>query len=148
VPPVGAGFPRCGHCRAPLPWVVGAAEATFAAVAEAATIPVLVDLAASWCRPCRTVAPVLEDCAGRLAGRIKLVEVNVDESPAIASRFVVLGLPTLLLLVDGAVVARRCGEIPAPELRDWLAAAVGNGAATDRPWPPSAVASTLARDRL
>src|SRR5690348_8110408 len=78
------GTPRCGNCRAPLPWIVDAGDDTFAAVTETSTVPVLVDLWAPWCGPCRMVSPALETLAGDLAGRIKLVKVNVDEAPDVA----------------------------------------------------------------
>ena len=69
VPAAANGVPRCGKCHAPLRWVVDASDDDFAAVAEAATIPVLVDLWAPWCAPCRKVSPVLEQLAGEFAGR-------------------------------------------------------------------------------
>src|SRR5688572_33147009 len=86
VPVVAHGIPRCGKCHTPLPWVVNATDTDFASVAEAATIPVLVDVWAPWCAPCRMVSPALEQLAGELAGRLKLVKVNADDSPAVSNR--------------------------------------------------------------
>ncbi|HWC36907.1 MAG TPA: thioredoxin [Acidimicrobiales bacterium] len=97
-----------------------AADDDFAAVADAASIPVLVDLWAPWCGPCRMVSPALEHLAGELAGRLKLVKVNVDESPKLAERFSVQGIPTLLVMRAGEVVARQTGAAPEPALRRWL----------------------------
>jgi len=81
VPAVAHGVPRCGECHTPLPWVVNSSDADFGDVVEAATIPVLVDMWAPWCGPCRMVSPVLEQLAGEFAGSLKLVKVNADEAP-------------------------------------------------------------------
>ena len=87
VPAAAAGTPRCGKCHQPLPWIADADDTTFGEVAEAAKIPVLVDLWAPWCGPCRMVSPALEQLARDLAGKVKLVKVNVDTSPQISQRF-------------------------------------------------------------
>jgi thioredoxin 2 len=120
VPAAAAGRPRCGHCHQPLPWVAEADDRSFAQVAEEAQVPVLVDLWAPWCGPCRAVSPALENLARDHAGEIKLVKVNVDESPVIAGRFGVQGIPTLLVLDKGTVVARQTGAAPESVLRQWL----------------------------
>ena len=114
------GTPRCGNCHKPLPWIVAAGDDTFAAIAEAASVPVLVDLWAPWCGPCRMVSPALAQLATELAGKIKLVKVNVDNSPRLQQRFGVQSIPTLLLLRGGQVAARQVGAAPAPQLRSWL----------------------------
>ena len=75
---IAQGAPRCARCKAMLPWLVDADSESFAAEA-AASVPVIVDLWAPWCGPCRMIAPVLADIAGRHAGRVKVVKVNVDE---------------------------------------------------------------------
>jgi thioredoxin 2 len=123
VPAAAAGIPRCGNCHQPLPWVADADDATFA---EAASIPVVVDLWAPWCGPCRMVGPALEKVAATLAGRVKLVKVNVDGSPQIQERFGVRAIPTLLVLRQGQVAARRSGAAPAADLRAWVEASIGS----------------------
>ena len=85
-----------------------------------APIPVLVDLWAPWCAPCRTVAPGVERAATELAGRLKVVKVNVDDAPGISARFGVQGIPTLLLLRDGELVARQVGALPTDRLVAWV----------------------------
>ncbi len=120
VPPAAKGVPRCGKCRAPLPWVVNATDTDFASVAEAATIPVLVDVWAPWCGPCRMVSPALEQLADELAGRLKLVKVNADDSPGVSNQFEVQAIPTLVLLNRGKVVDKQVGAAPAAFLRSWL----------------------------
>ena len=120
VPAVAAGLPHCGHCRATLPWIADAGDDTYGAVVERSPLPVLVDLWAPWCGPCRMVSPALENLAREFAGRVKLVKVNVDESPRVSGRFGVQGIPTLLVVSKGEVVARQTGAAPEPALRTWL----------------------------
>lgn len=120
IPRAAKGHPRCGRCGAALPWIVSATDSDFAAIAEGARLPVLVDLWAPWCGPCRVVSPMVERLATTHAGRLKVVKVNVDESPAVSMRFGVQGIPTLLVLRDGQVVDRQTGAPPEPVLRDWV----------------------------
>lgn len=136
VPAVATGIPRCAQCKAPLPWTAEADAETFATVADSRRTAVLVDLWAPWCGPCRMVSPALERLATEFAGRVKLVKVNVDEAPAIAERFGVRGIPTLLVLRDGKTVARQTGAPPEPALRQWLADALQTtGRGASRPSP-------------
>ncbi len=120
VPAQAAGRPRCGNCKAELPWIVAAGDADFAAVAEQSPVPVLVDFWAAWCGPCRMVSPALDKLARERPGRIKLVKVDVDTSPDLSRRFDVQAIPTLMVMVDGKVAARRAGAAPAEVLRSWL----------------------------
>jgi thioredoxin 2 len=120
VPAAAAGTPRCGQCHQPLPWIADADDTSFGEVADAAKIPVIVDLWAPWCGPCRMVSPALEQLARDLAGRVKLVKVNVDNSPRLSQRFGAQAIPTLLVLRDGQVVARQTGAVPLPALRSWV----------------------------
>ena len=120
VPAKASGHPRCGNCKADLPWIVSAGDADFAAVAEQSAVPVLVDFWAAWCGPCRMVSPVLDKLARERPGKIKLVKVDVDTSPGLSRRFDVQAIPTLMVIVDGKVVARQAGAAPADVLRSWL----------------------------
>jgi thioredoxin 2 len=125
VPATANGRPRCSQCHNPLPWLVEADDDSFGEVVEQARLPVLVDLWAPWCGPCRAVSPALENLARERAGRIKLVKVNVDESPTTAARFGVQGIPTLLVLDKGTAVARQTGAAPEAALRQWLDQTLG-----------------------
>jgi thioredoxin 2 len=120
MPEAAPGAPHCGHCQAALPWIVPAHDVDFAEIAERAAIPVVVDLWATWCGPCRMVSPALEEVAREMAGEIKLVKVDVDESPGLAQRFEVQAVPTLLVMDKGEVIARQAGAAPAPALRAWV----------------------------
>jgi thioredoxin 2 len=117
--PTAEGVPRCGNCHQLLPWIVDAARADFDTEMKA-SVPVLVDLWAPWCMPCRQVTPALEELACANAGRLKLVKLNVDEAPDISARYGVQGIPTLLLLRDGNEVDRLVGAAPRPHIRSWL----------------------------
>ena len=119
VPLAASGHPRCASCHADLPWLVEAGADDFDA-AVAASVPVLVDLWAPWCGPCRFVSPAVEQAAAKLAGRLKVVKVNVDEAPEVSARFRVQGIPTLLVLRDGQPVAEQVGALPADRLLDWV----------------------------
>ena len=125
VPAVARGVPRCGKCQTPLPWVVNGSDADFGDVVEAATIPVLVDMWAPWCGPCRMVSPVLEQLAGEFAGSLKLVKVNADEAPGLSQRFEVLAIPTLILFERGKVIDTQVGAAPAAVLRKWVTEKLG-----------------------
>jgi thioredoxin 2 len=119
VRPTPQGTPRCGSCHQPLPWLVAATAATFDEELRA-SVPVLVDLWAPWCRPCRMMAPALEQLARERAGRLKVVKLNVDEAPAVARRFKVQSIPLLVLTRQGHEFARLTGAAPLARLQSWL----------------------------
>lgn len=120
VPAVADGKLRCGHCQHWLPWIIDASDADYADVVEKADVPVLVDLWATWCGPCRMVSPALEKLATERAGQLKLVKVDVDKAPAVSQRFSVQAVPTLLVVDHGVTVARQSGAAPVAALRSWL----------------------------
>ncbi len=129
VPAAASGTPRCGNCHRPLPWIIDAGDDNFTEIAERASVPVVVDLWAPWCGPCRMVSPVLAELATEFAGRMKLVKVNVDDAPRLQSRFGVQSIPTLLLLDGGQVKATQIGAPPPPVLRSWLEQGLSSAAA-------------------
>ena len=128
VPAAAAGVPRCGNCRSPLPWIADATDDSFHEVVEESKLPVIVDLWAPWCGPCHLVSPALEQLANDFAGKVKLVKINVDESPSISQRFGVQGIPTLLVTRKGEVIARQTGAAPESTLRTWLEDALSKAA--------------------
>jgi thioredoxin 1 len=87
-----------------------------------AGLPVLVDFWAPWCGPCRFVAPILEELAGELAGRVVVAKVNTDEHQLAALRYGVQGIPTLILFHDGREIDRVVGALPKAALRERLEA--------------------------
>ena len=80
-------------------------------VVQSAT-PVLVDLWAAWCGPCRMIAPMVEELAGTYAGKAKMGKVNVDDYPQLAAQYRIMNIPTLLLFQGGQVVDRIVGVVP------------------------------------
>lgn len=117
-PPAGT-VPTCGRCGAALPWLVTGTDATFERE-TAAPVTVVVDMWAPWCGPCRMVAPALQDLTRELAGRLKVVKLNVDENPLAAGRFGVQSIPTLLVFKSGELVDQVVGAMPKGPLRQRL----------------------------
>jgi thioredoxin 1 len=78
--------------------------------------PVLVDFWATWCPPCRIIAPFVEAVAEEFAGRARVGKLDVDQNPGVADRYGITGIPTLLLFKDGQVVEQRVGALPKAEI--------------------------------
>ena len=128
--PAVQGVPRCSVCHHALPWIVEA-DADGFDEATIASMPVLVDFWAPWCGPCRMVAPVVAKMAHAYAGRLKVVKLNIDNAPAIASRFGVQGIPLLLLLRDGQEIDRVVGAVPPAALQEFLGQHLSTAAVED-----------------
>ena len=121
VPAAATGIPRCANCHQPLPWIADAGDSHLRRDRGSGhdtgrpgrPLGPLV-------RPLPMVSPVLERLAPTLAGRFKLVKVNIDEAPELAAAFDVHAVPTLLILRKGEVTARQAGALPLPALRTWV----------------------------
>ena len=115
--------PVCGHCKKSLSVDASPVRVTddsFGAEVLAFPRPVLVDLWAAWCAPCRMIAPALEEIAGELMGRVRIAKLNVDENPDTHARLRVSGIPTLVMFKGGKEVDRVVGALPPPQLRAWI----------------------------
>ncbi|MGA0121657.1 MAG: thioredoxin [Gaiellales bacterium] len=99
---------------------IAVTQASFQTDVVDSPLPVLIDLWAPWCGPCRQVAPVLEQMAEAYAGRLVVAKVNVDEEPELAAAFGVRGIPTMLLLQGGQVVETMVGAGPQPVIEQQL----------------------------
>ena len=119
--------PVCGRCKTPLSATgpVTVTDANFTHEVEQSPIPVLLDLWAPWCPPCRMIAPVIEELASELAGRVKVGKLNTDENQQTASRFSVRSIPTLLVLKNGIEVERLVGAHPKEEILRRLTPLIG-----------------------
>jgi thioredoxin 2 len=118
---------RCGRCRAELPargYLASApveiSDGKFDLVTRLAAVPVLVDFWAAWCAPCQQMAPILEQLARDLQGRLMVAKLDTERNPATPMRFGVQAIPTLVLLRSGIEVDRITGLLPLPGLRDRL----------------------------
>ena len=100
-------------------------DATFSDEVERSPVPVLLDLWAPWCGPCRMIAPVLESLASEWAGRVRIAKLNVDENPATASRFNARSIPLLVVIKDGREVDRIVGVQPRAEIERRLQRVAG-----------------------
>jgi thioredoxin 1 len=89
-----------------------------------ATGPVVVDFWAEWCGPCRMIAPALEEIAGSLGDKVKIVKLNVDESPATATKYGIQSIPTLMIFKNGQMASRQIGAAPKQKLEQWITASV------------------------
>jgi len=109
-----------GDAGAPL----DANDASFGDVVLQSAQPVLVDFWAGWCRPCRAIAPEIDELAHTYAGRLRVVKVDTDAAPGSASRYRILSIPTLMLFRDGRPVYRATGAVPKESLRQAIDAAL------------------------
>lgn len=113
----------CGRCREPLETPAAAVhvtEANFQREVLESALPVLVDCWAPWCGPCRMLGPLIDALAVRLAARVKVVKINVDEAPAIAQKLRIQSIPTLLAFKDGRVLGRQAGAASGEQIVGWL----------------------------
>jgi thioredoxin 1 len=99
-------------------------DASFETEVLKSTEPVVVDFWAEWCGPCRMIAPALEEIAGSMDGKVKIVKLNVDENPRTAQKYGVMSIPTLMLFKNGELASRQVGAAPKQKLEQWINGAV------------------------
>jgi thioredoxin 2 len=116
---IARGVPRCAVCHTSLPWIVDADAADFDGAIDA-DVPVLVDFWAAWCGPCRMISPIVERVGRELAGRLKVVKLDVDAAPEMAARHRAQSIPLLVLFWNGEELDRIVGAVPERQLRRWL----------------------------
>ena len=99
-------------------------DQSFEADVLKSTEPVVVDFWAEWCGPCRMIAPALEEISTEMAGKVKIVKLNVDENPAVAAQFGIRSIPTLMIFKGGELAAQKVGAASKGDLSKWISAAV------------------------
>jgi len=95
-------------------------DASFETDVLKSTQPVLIDFWATWCAPCRAIAPVVEQLAGEYQGKVKIVKLNIDDNPKVPTQYDVRSIPTLLMFKEGKVVGQVVGAVPKPKIEDLL----------------------------
>lgn len=113
--------PRCGRCKSPVlpgrPFTIDAAG--FAAQLKG-DLPLLLDVWANWCGPCKAFAPVFDQAARELAGRVRLAKLDSEAEPQLAGQLGIRSIPSLILFKEGREAARQSGALPLPQLLAWL----------------------------
>ncbi|MDD9943395.1 MAG: thioredoxin [Myxococcales bacterium] len=87
-------------------------------------VPVLIDFSATWCQPCRAIAPLVDQLAGEYEGQVKVTTVDIDESPATAQKYGIRGVPTLVMVKAGQVVGQQVGAVPKTKIAALITSAL------------------------
>lgn len=104
--------------------IIHTSDAAFAADVLQSDLPVLLDFWAPWCGPCKMIAPVLDQLAEELDGKVRIVKLNIDENPQTTTQFGVRGIPTLMMFKNGEAVATKVGMLAKNQLDAFIAASV------------------------
>ena len=100
-------------------------DASFEAEVIKSAEPVVVDFFAEWCGPCKAMAPALEQVSQEMAGKVKVVKIDVDQNPEITQKYRIQAMPTLMIFKDGKVAAQQVGAlVQKKKLEDWLKSSI------------------------
>ena len=99
-------------------------DATFEAEVLKSLEPVVVDFWAEWCGPCKMIGPSLEEISTEMAGKVKIVKINVDENPGVAGKMGIRSIPSMFLFKNGQIASQKVGAAPKGELVKWISGAI------------------------
>lgn len=100
--------------------IINVTDSTFESLVLQSDMPALVDFWASWCAPCRAIAPIVDEMAQEYTGKLRVVKVNVDDNPATPGKYGVRGIPTLILFKGGKVVDQLVGAVPKNQIKELI----------------------------
>ena len=100
--------------------IINVSDSNFESMVLQSDLPVLVDFWASWCAPCRAIAPIVEEMSNEYAGKVRVAKMNVDENPATPGKYGVRGIPTLILFKGGKVLDQLVGAVPKGQIKDLI----------------------------
>ena len=103
--------------------VITVTDSDFESTVEKSDLPCLVDFWAPWCGPCKAIGPVIDELAEEYAGKVQIVKMNVDDSPATPGKFGIKAIPTLILFKNGEAVDRITGAVGKPQLKELISKA-------------------------
>ncbi len=126
---------RCGNCHEPLfgGHPIAVDETAFNRHAKHTSIPVLVDVWAPWCGPCRAMAPMFERAASVLEPDVRLIKLNSDAAPEVSARLGIRSIPTLLLMQSGRILARTSGAMSTDQIVGWTRSHLASRGNHDKP---------------
>nr|WP_283397297.1 thioredoxin TrxA [Wielerella bovis] len=104
--------------------IIHVTDANFATEVLESELPVVLDFWAPWCGPCKMIAPILDQLAEEMDGKVKIAKMNVDENQAIPTQFGVRGIPTMIVFKDGKSVANKVGALAKPQLEAFIKASI------------------------
>ena len=103
---------------------VNVSDADFESEVLNSSEPVMVDFWAEWCGPCKALSPIVDEVANEVAGKVKVVKVNIDENPNAPTKYGVRGIPTLMVFKDGELLDTKVGGMSKTQLNDWLSSVI------------------------
>lgn len=100
--------------------IINVSDSNFDSVILKSDMPALVDFWASWCAPCKAIAPVVEEMAAQYSGKVRVAKMNVDDNPATPGKYGVRGIPTLILFKNGKIVDQLVGAVPKSQIKELI----------------------------